>query len=329
MSLGLKRAGFALVELLVVIAIIGILIAMLLPAVQAAREVARRMRCSNNLKQIGLAMHNYHDLHKCFPPGSISPQIAGGMSGWNLPSRTTWAISLLPFLEEGNLYDQYDNNVDNTDPANAFVRETFVNVYSCPSDIGAGASDRGVPGFGIANGQQIEYQYGSYRGMAGRSDTQYITMSDRGTWVYSGFQPIHADHPEWAGVFHIVGRPGPLTQCESFSTITDGTSNTIAAGERHASKDDRRYDTYWAHTPTALSQAVPLTPSLHVTPEFWGCEPLVPNLKACYFGWGSYHPDGINWLVADGSVHFLITNIDMEVFCRLSTVGENLPAQVP
>jgi prepilin-type N-terminal cleavage/methylation domain-containing protein len=116
--------GFTLVELLTVIAIIGILVAILLPAVQAAREAARRSRCNNNLKQIGLALQLYHGAHKTLPPGGI-------MYGpcCSTKSYTNWAIAILPFLEEEPLYNLYDQQAFNEDNVNARVREAFVNTF--------------------------------------------------------------------------------------------------------------------------------------------------------------------------------------------------------
>ena len=119
------KFGFTLVELLVVIAVIGILVALLLPAVQAAREAARRMSCTNNLKQICLALHNYHDTYKVFPPSGIYPQAVTADS-WSLQAR------ILPFLEQANLQDLIDWNVSYA--LQTQVAQTRVPTYFCPSD---------------------------------------------------------------------------------------------------------------------------------------------------------------------------------------------------
>ena len=132
-----RKRGFTLVELLVVIAIIGVLVALLLPAVQAAREAARRMSCGNNLKQLGLALHNYHDTFNTFPPGGITP---GNCCG--TPSAATWTIFILPFIEETALQNQYNFNVWNRDPVNAQVRESFIKAYLCPSDLNKRRTER-------------------------------------------------------------------------------------------------------------------------------------------------------------------------------------------
>ncbi len=123
-----SRLGLTLVELLVVIGIIGLLVAILLPAVQAAREAANRMRCLNNLHQMGLALHNYHDVHKRFPPGGIEPRPI-----WPSGRQFAWSAFLLPYLEQASLTTQIDFNKPFDDPANAAVAAQIIPLYLCPS----------------------------------------------------------------------------------------------------------------------------------------------------------------------------------------------------
>ncbi|QDU29374.1 hypothetical protein ETAA8_44830 [Anatilimnocola aggregata] len=155
-------AGFTLVELLVVIAIIGVLMALLLPAVQSARESARRMQCSNHVKQIMLSMHHFHDTYLVLPPGAVRPPAAAVQAKFNLTSSTAyhgWAPFILPFMEQKNLADKYQWDQDWRSMANRAVVETQVKIFICPSspmqlrweertkdgfDIRAAASDYGI-----------------------------------------------------------------------------------------------------------------------------------------------------------------------------------------
>src|SRR4026207_1260233 len=142
--------GFTLVELLVVIAIIGILMALLLPAVQAAREAGRRTSCGNNLRQIRLAIPTQPEQHSCFPPGGVNFG-----SCCSTESFTSWPISILPFLEQGNLADQYVHGVTNESSENQAVREQYVKIYACPSEPGTKVLE--IPESGPANDLQIRY----------------------------------------------------------------------------------------------------------------------------------------------------------------------------
>lgn len=142
------RSAFTLVELLVVIAIIGVLVALLLPAVQYAREAANRMSCGNNLKQIGLAMHNYHDIHGRLPSGWIAPAAdPEGPTGW------AWASMILPQIEQSPLSDRINFDVPVADPLNAAVRASLIPSYQCPSD--GGDEKFTVDGFEFARANYV------------------------------------------------------------------------------------------------------------------------------------------------------------------------------
>ena len=313
--------GFTLVELLVVIAIIGILVALLLPAVQAAREAARRMSCSNNLKQIGLAVHNYHAANRCFPPGNIIKEagVCPGSRPFESDDATCWLVSILPFVEQKALYDAYDFNAYNEGAPNQQVRETSVATYVCPSDVGT--DKLMVPARGPASEVfgAVPYMPGSYRAVSGRSEgLRYLDSGEI------------ASYPEpWRGPIHTVGVFGFTT--EGFRDVQDGTTNTLLAGES-TTKTGRGYRTFWAYsyafyTMSAATTGQPRT----FYADFDRCrdEGGTGKEKPCERGWGSFHAGGMNFALCDGSVRFLADSIDMELFAQLSTIGAGEVAKVP
>ncbi len=227
---GRRSRGFTLVELLVVIAIIGILVALLLPAVQAAREAARRMQCTNNLKQIGLGIHSFHDIYNKVPP-------ARWRDDW-----PTWLALILPYLEEANALELWDTNESYFDPVNAAARQAMVPTYVCPTrrtpQLTLG--DRNNPGDEAVPGAPTDY--------AGNSGNNVVG----GIW-YWGTNDL--DHEkELDGVIisqiHFSGlkddeRGDDETRWASrigFKKITDGLSNTLLAGEKHFPTEALGYD---------------------------------------------------------------------------------------
>jgi prepilin-type N-terminal cleavage/methylation domain-containing protein/prepilin-type processing-associated H-X9-DG protein len=316
-----RRAGFSLMELLVVITIIGILVALLLPAVQAAREAARCLHCTNNLKQIGLALHNYHQAHGVFPPGNYA-QTAGVCPGQNTGAesedRTNWLIAILPYVELESVHSQYNANAANESVANQAIREKSVPHYLCPSDVAP--TTPVVPGRGPASAdmKNVPYMPGSYRGVSGRSDG--LQFLDSG---------LNATYPRaWRGPLHVAGFLG--FSSESLTEIRDGSSNTLLAGESTTSTS-LSYRTLWAYSFAHYSLSAATPQARVLLGDFALCAATGGNGYGdpCLRGWGSFHPGGLNFALCDGSVRFLPTTIDMNLFAGLATIDGGEAAQAP
>lgn len=322
-----QPVGFTLVELLVVIAIIGILVALLLPAIQAAREAARRSQCANNLKQMALAALNHHDQKRTFPPGCVMNQ--GGASS-SAKYTTGWTREIMPYSEDSALRELYDPSVaitaatPATDPkvlrAKQF-RETAVPLYTCPSDF---QMELGLPESGPGTG--IMFMTGSYRGNAGRGDGNV-------TWyLYEDIPSPGAIAPNpnkgWRGPMHAILEPGSAQpsgyalRVEKIKDVVDGTSKTMLIGESTNQLLARR--SFWAYTwgNYLLSQPTPYAPTLWG--DFKRCTAAgtygTAN-RACHSGWFSNHSDGMNMALCDGSVTFLSFDIELRPFAALGSIG--------
>jgi prepilin-type N-terminal cleavage/methylation domain-containing protein/prepilin-type processing-associated H-X9-DG protein len=308
------QRGFTLIELLVVIAIIGILIALLLPAVQKIREAAARMQCYNNLKQVGLALHGYHDNYGTLPSVHTELQV-----GTQLEYFSCWSIDILPFLEQGPLYQTYVMTAQNTAAVNQPFCTSPVKIYTCPDDIRAnqvlGPETLSPNGSGQPN-PPVLYMASSYKAMSGIGDT---STTDTFAGYYNEAQIAQQAHPAGRGAFHADGLSG--LRPEKLVTVTDGLSNTIFVGERHTKTHFTR-GPFWADSFNLYSAGASWPYSITMIPDYDRCQSQV-NANYCKYGWGSIHDAGISFLFGDGHVRSIPATIDMNLFMALSTVAGN------
>jgi prepilin-type N-terminal cleavage/methylation domain-containing protein/prepilin-type processing-associated H-X9-DG protein len=293
-----RRRAFTLIELLVVIAIIAVLIGLLLPAVQKIREAAARLKCQNNLKQIGLAFHNYHTAYGMFPPGFTSR--AEMEDGPGLGPGWGWGAYLLPYLEQDALYRQINFSRDIADPVNAVARVTSVPVFLCPSDDLPGPTftvltEEGAPICDVA--------FANYVGVGGTNEV-------------TGY-PDTGGGLQYQGVLLRNSRV-------SLTDIPDGTSNTLFTGER-ASK--RSPMTTWVGAVTNAS-VPPQNPGydaegppvLVLTNTGDVDDARMPNNPLDHVeDSNSRHPQGVNFLFGDGSVRVIQNTIRPALWVAMGT----------
>ena len=279
--------GFTLIELLVVIAIIAVLIALLLPAVQQAREAARRTQCKNNLKQIGLALHNYHDNFSALPPGWIgvtgSVTDVFGLNGWG------WGSKILPQIDQANLYNTMNFSVKLESPANALARVTPLAAFRCASD--------------VAPSSVWKIQDESARDLAELAVANYIGVfgiSEMDECVDAPNVPCNGE-----GAFFQNSR----IQVRDF---TDGLSNTLIVGERRTRRDNGfSWTSTWAGVVANGDDAIV---------RILGSSDHTPNNPANHIDdFSSYHVGGAHFVLGDGSVRFVSSNIDHGVYQHLTT----------
>jgi prepilin-type N-terminal cleavage/methylation domain-containing protein len=281
-----RRPAFTLIELLVVIAIIAILIALLLTAVQQAREAARRTQCRNNLKQLGLAVHNYHDNFGTVPPGWVGvtsgqPDVSG-INGWG------WASKLLPEMDQSPLYNQINFNLQVGAPANATARTTAVPAFLCPSDV---SQQRwSIPAVGTTT-PLAEVAGASYAGVFGKDEVDFCTGLAPGIPCSSN------------GMFYLNSKV-------RFADVTDGLSSTLVVGERQT-----RASAAWLYTWTGV-----VAGGDNPICRILGDTDVVPNHSLIRMDeFASYHTGGAQFALGDGAVRFISTNIDLNVYRNLSS----------
>ncbi len=350
-----RTRGFTLIELLVVIAIIAVLIGLLLPAVQKVREAANRMSCTSNLKQIGIALHNYHDAHRVLPPAKIN---SGSSSlGANTPSyyppaspyrvfNHTGFTLLLPYIEQENLYRRFDfsypacNSAFDTsgarcDPSmlargglpqghvNTEVVGTYLKVYTCPSD------DNPPP---VGNLAQIGHPYQEWNGR-------------RSNYLFNSYKETDYSAPYAAGraTAGMFGNNGAAR----FADVRDGLSNTVMVGEARQQMCNAYHGPRWGSgTYTSVHGYVP-DPFFHINyPAGLRPHPSNPNNSWCggtlaamqnspraklqyAWGYGSWHPGGANFGFGDGSVRFLPDTMSFPVFQGLCSIRGGEAVQAP
>ncbi|MDP1796770.1 MAG: DUF1559 domain-containing protein [Planctomycetaceae bacterium] len=343
-----RRSGFTLIELLVVIAIIAILIALLLPAVQQAREAARRTQCKNNVKQLGLALHNYHDTFLVFPPGAVlNTSVASAPhQGWG------WNTMCLPYMDQAPLYNliNFSNSLQvavtaqTTGSPTVQTASVKIGALRCPSDVGSDVVtyvdiSPTVGAAGVTTAPTNQFGRSNYLGVAG-----WYNNAGTVTGLYTG---VNFTTTTFRGIFGPNSRMG-------IRDMTDGTSNSIVVGERYtpnaggqASVNQPIGHGVWIAAPNVYIDGMTSILGDTAAQINLAANNTAPGQMACAApgtasyklngnntsaaprgqtaGFGSLHTGGCHFLIGDGTVRFISENIDTTIYRNLGTVNDGNP----
>ena len=296
------RTAFTIIELLVAIAIIGVLMALLLPAVQSAREAARRMQCMNNLKQIGLGLQNYDSVYRVFPKGG-----AGSVSLTNPTIRARWRLSwgasILPFIEQAGVYEAINQREPYIHTSNLAVGQTFIPTYLCPS------ATQGEPmrPNGDTPTSTTLYARSDYGGNYGERSLRCYPQTN----CQNNYSDIGITDGQGRGTLMLA-----TDKDVGIRDILDGTTHTIMVGE-----SPEGLHSIWIGHKNVFDQSVPLEARVRVGSPWTPCNAVFKSRVGnfCDFGqeFHSYHPGGSIFSFADGSSHFLVENMDIKTFSAL------------
>jgi len=345
-----RRRGFTLIELLVVIAIIAVLIALLLPAVQAAREAARRAQCTNNLKQLGLALANYHDQFGAYPPGAIAEDSKGIWGGGQ--NILAWRALILPQIEGGNTYNAINLSLHFSSQSGGVQATAYYTVsssYLCPSDATNSTAGTGLVAFGGTTGNYPNgdpppklgstaqaVPVSNYAGSFGDNYCIGPLTGTGGPWEtpVGTNPPVGLPKIGWSGFWgtsfndQIVRPGGQLRGFFAYridgiapvniASVTDGTSNTIMVGETIPAQ--AADSNFWVNNGCCFGTTVPIgwQTTLATNVDF-GTNNWKSRFSYASKGAKSFHPGGANFLFGDGSVRFLKQSIAMGTYCALGS----------